>query len=894
MQNPSLSVIRCVFRSAVLLSLVCGAALTLSGQTWNEVGDAGEFPDTAQWTAGTGALTQIKGQCPGGDHDMFVIAVTDAAHFKAQVTQGGDTKLGLFTLDGTGIVMNDDTRVPNSPLSIVDFTQNGIPLSNGTYVLALLNAGQMWANEAGRIWNNQGPNGEWDDQRSPDGPGAPGPVTEYVGNVDAGNSSDPFTITLGGAGFARQGQPPQVDVSPADVAANENQAVVFSVMVSGSQPFSFQWQASTDNGATFSPIAGATNATYTLVSVHPSSDHQKKVRVVVTNPIGSATSAAATLTVTPDTTAPSASYARTLGHPSAILVGFSEGVDATTATTAANYSLAGVTFTNVTLVGPSTVLLRASSPVGTGSLTVSGVLDQADARNVLAPNPTSLPLDANVHGVVMRKYDGIPRTTIDDLTGSPAFPGTPDLTQILATTETPSNMDDNYGAVLVGYVVPPTTGEYTFYICSDDNGELLLSNDENPNGAFLIATEPGYDTPRNWLSKPDLQSAPQSLVAGRRYYLEARMKEGGGEDNLAVTWVKPGETLQPNQPPIDTPYLIPFGSVAGGNPAVTGQPQDVTVTAGTIVRLQATVVGAPPLAYQWFKDGVPIPGAVQPLYSLRTIRTSGGVYRLGVTNVFGATSSSNAVLTVQTVPGVWLEEGDAADTLATAQVTVGSGALTNIQGTIPDGWDNDVYKIRVTDYAHFSAIVTAPEGGNSKLALFDADGMGVVYNDDQSDFSSLSAIDYATSRRPVANGLFYLGICSQEKYFGTLVGVEAVSIWSPDTPTAQQLPDGPGKDHPFTGFGGYGGSLANYNIVLTGAGFADSGTPQAVSLKVQMASGKVVVSWPAEAALVLQQTEQLPATVWTPTTATPVVAGTEKQVTITPSGKAVFYRLSQP
>lgn len=155
-----------------------------------------------------------------------------------------------------------------------------------------------------------------------------------------------------------------------------------------------------------------------------------------------------------------------------------------------------------------------------------------------------------------------------------------------------------------------------------------------------------------------------------------------------------------------------------------------------------------------------------------------------------------------------------------------------------------MYKIRVTDYAHFSATVTAPEGGNGKLALFDANGMGVVYNDDMDDTSFLSAIAYATGQRPVANGVFHLGICSQEKYFGSTVGVNAVCIWSPDTPTAQQLPDGPGKDSPFAGFGDYGGSLVNYRIALTGVGFADSGIPQAVSLKVQADGGTVIISWP--------------------------------------------------
>jgi hypothetical protein len=322
----------------------------------------------------------------------------------------------------------------------------------------------------------------------------------------------------------------------------------------------------------------------------------------------------------------------------------------------------------------------------------------------------------------------------------------------------------------------------------------------------------------------------------------------------------------------------------------------MTVTAGTDISLRSAAVGALPLSYQWYKDGVAIAGAVAPIYNFRAIRTSGGAYRVGVSNVFGVTSSSNAVLNVQTIPGVWIEEGDAGDTLATAQVTLGSGSLTNIQGTIPDGWDNEVYKIQVTDFAHFSAAVTAPEGGNSRMALFDANGMGVVYNDD-TDTSQLSAIDYATSRRPVANGVFYLGVCSQQKYFGSMVGVDSVSIWSPDTPTVQQLPDGPGKSSPFAGFGGYGGSLVNYSIALTGVGFAGSDISRTVTLQAQLAGTSIIISWPAGAeteGFVLQQTDQLPAAGWSQTPGTPVVVGNQNTVTVASTVKPVFYRLFHP
>jgi hypothetical protein len=58
-----------------------------------------------------------------------------------------------------------------------------------------------------------------------------------------------------------------------------------------------QWQVSTDGGATFANIAGATSTTLLLTAV-PASANGNQYRAVFTNSVGSATRTAATLTVT--------------------------------------------------------------------------------------------------------------------------------------------------------------------------------------------------------------------------------------------------------------------------------------------------------------------------------------------------------------------------------------------------------------------------------------------------------------------------------------------------------------------------------------------------------------------------------------------------------------------
>jgi hypothetical protein len=72
--------------------------------------------------------------------------------------------------------------------------------------------------------------------------------------------------------------------------------VSFTSAATGNPAPTVQWQVSTDGGATFSNISGATAATLTFTTTL--GDTGKFYRVVFTNTAGSATSTAAKLTVT--------------------------------------------------------------------------------------------------------------------------------------------------------------------------------------------------------------------------------------------------------------------------------------------------------------------------------------------------------------------------------------------------------------------------------------------------------------------------------------------------------------------------------------------------------------------------------------------------------------------
>ncbi len=82
---------------------------------------------------------------------------------------------------------------------------------------------------------------------------------------------------------------PAITTQPASVTVNAGQSASFSVALTGSAPFSYQWMF---NG---SAISGATDSTYSISSAQ--SANAGKYSVKITNPVGSVTSSEATLTV---------------------------------------------------------------------------------------------------------------------------------------------------------------------------------------------------------------------------------------------------------------------------------------------------------------------------------------------------------------------------------------------------------------------------------------------------------------------------------------------------------------------------------------------------------------------------------------------------------------------
>ena len=181
--------------------------------------------------------------------------------------------------------------------------------------------------------------------------------------------------------------------------------------------------------------------------------------------------------------------------------------------------------------------------------------------SVITGNVWSFTTGESVGTITREVWTGISGTSVVALTDHPLYPDSPNIREEITSFEAPTNWSNNYGTRIHGFLTPPETGSYTFWIASDDASELWLSTDETPDNAVLIASVGGWCQPRDWDNKtgtdnPNQESASISLTAGQAYYIKALHKEGTGDDNLAVAWKLEGSCK--TRQVIPNSYLSPY------------------------------------------------------------------------------------------------------------------------------------------------------------------------------------------------------------------------------------------------------------------------------------------------------------------------------------------------
>ncbi|MCF7709284.1 MAG: hypothetical protein K9N52_10335 [Verrucomicrobia bacterium] len=273
-------------------------------------------------------------------------------------------------------------------------------------------------------------------------------------------------------------------------------------------------------------------------------------------------------------------------------------------------------------------------------------------------------------------YDGLTGTAITNLTegtnefGEVMFPDGYTTSEILPelynvrdfSTIVNSAEPNDYGSFIPAYIQAPQTGEYTFWVRSDDSSQLWLSTDANPDNKQLIASVPDNEWSPEWDSFTEQKSAPITLQKGDVYYVEILHKEGAGGDFVEVGWQLPDGTLQ-RPMPIDyvQPSISPLWDDFMGvytDPSIVDGPYaepSSSVEEGDLVTLYADFYASQPATYQWYKNGAPISGATLCSYTFQAgLEHDGNSYTVKVTNANGQSVEStwDVFLTVfaDTVP----------------------------------------------------------------------------------------------------------------------------------------------------------------------------------------------------------------------------------------------------
>ena len=145
-------------------------------------------------------------------------------------------------------------------------------------------------------------------------------------------------------------------------------------------------------------------------------------------------------------------------------------------------------------------------------------------------------------GTILREYWlGAEGFHVGNLTHDARYPNQPSGRDYLSSFAGPTNWGVNYGGRFRGYLHPPKTGVYIFWITANESAQLLLSSDETPGRAEMLASLSQSAPGGEWEKYPWQKSDPVALQAGRKYYIEALHKASNtGGDHCSVAWQPPG------------------------------------------------------------------------------------------------------------------------------------------------------------------------------------------------------------------------------------------------------------------------------------------------------------------------------------------------------------------
>jgi hypothetical protein len=155
----------------------------------------------------------------------------------------------------------------------------------------------------------------------------------------------------------------------------------------------------------------------------------------------------------------------------------------------------------------------------------------------------------------------------------------------------------------------------------------------------------------------------------------------------------------------------------------------------------------------------------------------------------------------------------------TAQTPTGSGDLNSIAGAIAAS-DADMYCIRIDVPANFSATTCGGSTLDTQLWLFQSDGRGVSFNDDDPGNCGLQS--RLSNTFVTAPGQYLIAV---SVYNRDALDEGGQTLWLNSPFGVERQPDGAGAANPIASWTGTTTGVDTYTIALTGATYC---TPNAV------------------------------------------------------------------
>jgi hypothetical protein len=466
-------------------------------------------------------------------------------------------------------------------------------------------------------------------------------VSNTSGSVTGSSVSLTVTDTSGAV--------PTISLQPISQTVPAGGTVTFSITAAGSTPFlSYAWFR---NGQ----LQPGMLPTFTLTNVSAVDAGEYYVRVA--NMTGEAVNSQTfTLTVLAPTNAPailSQPAAQTVpvggsvtflvsanGTPSPTYQWYRRGSGAITGATGSSLALAAVAVGDA---GDYYVIASNSAGSATSSdahLTVSAANTTIAPSIVQQPTAQNVLLGGNVTFMVIA--NGTPPPTYQWYFNGGAISGATSASFLRATTTS-----TDAGSYYVRVANSAGTTESAAVLLS-----VLAAEDQ-----LAITTQPTSKTTPVGSSVTFVVSVKGPLALNYQWFKDGQPIGGATQASLTLANIQNSQAgsysvtistrLTAAQQIVTSTAATLTITAAATAPAITTQPAPKFLITGQSATFSVTATGAAPLAYQWLRNGTPIPAATATTYTIPTVQvTDVGSYSVTVTNAAGTITSSSATLAV--------------------------------------------------------------------------------------------------------------------------------------------------------------------------------------------------------------------------------------------------------